>query len=103
MTAALLLAALLAIEAPSPRFFTPDLTCRVRDRHGRVVRSKARRDLFRRLTGYPKGRPGYVVDHIVPLAPHCGGCDVPSNQQWLTVAEWKAKTAWERKTCGRTR
>jgi hypothetical protein len=26
-----------------------------------------------RQTGYPKGRKGYVVDHIVPL--ECGGTD----------------------------
>ncbi len=23
---------------------------------------------FKRMTGYPQGRPGYEVDHIVPLA-----------------------------------
>jgi len=28
---------------------------------------------FWRMTGYPRGRPGYVVDHIIPLA--CGGAD----------------------------
>jgi hypothetical protein len=27
-----------------------------------------------------RGRPGYVVDHIRPLA--CGGLDVPSNTLW---------------------
>lgn len=41
--------------------------------------------------------PGYVVDHIIPLA--CGGEDKPSNMQWQTVAEGKAKDKWERKGC----
>ena len=91
MIAALLLASAVTLS-------TPDLTCRVRDRQtGQLVRSRSRRDLFRRLTGYPKGRPGYVVDHTVPL--HCGSCDVPSAMAWLTVEEWRAKSLWERKPC----
>jgi len=47
-------------------------------------------------TGYPKGRMGYVVDHIVPL--ECGGADTPSNMQWQTVPEAKLKDRGER-TC----
>lgn len=76
---------------------TPDLTCRIRDKQGHLVRSRSRRDLFRRMTGYPNGRPGYAADHVVPLA--CGGCDVPSNIQWLTIEQWRAKSLWERKPC----
>ena len=38
-----------------------------------------------------------MVDHIIPLA--CGGADGPSNMQWQTVAESKAKDKWERKGC----
>lgn len=37
--------------------------------------------------------PGYVVDHIKPLA--CGGADRPSNMQWQTIAAGKAKDKWE--------
>jgi hypothetical protein len=44
-------------------------------------------------TGYPHGRKGYVVDHIVPLKR--GGCDCPANMQWQTKAEAKAKDKWE--------
>jgi len=33
--------------------------------------------------------PGYVRDHIVPLA--CGGADAVSNMQWQTTEEAKAK------------
>jgi hypothetical protein len=38
-----------------------------------------------------------VVDHIVPLA--CVGADIPSNMQWQTVAQAKAKDRIERKGC----
>ena len=60
-----------------------------RDSHGRIARSeKAKRD-FMKQSGYSHGRPGYVVDHIVPLKK--GGCDCPSNMQWQTIAAAKAK------------
>jgi hypothetical protein len=69
---------------------------------GRIPRSAAAKHAFEVQTGYPHGRPGYVVDHIVPLA--CGGADAPSNMQWQTVAEGKAKDKVERIGCGlRTR
>jgi hypothetical protein len=48
-------------------------------------------------TGYPHGRPGYVIDHVVPLA--CGGADAPSNMQWQTTAAAAAKDKVERKGC----
>ena len=40
---------------------------------------------------------GYVIDHIKPLA--CGGADAPSNMQWQSEADGKAKDKWERKGC----
>jgi hypothetical protein len=50
-------------------------------------------------TNEPTGPcPGYVVDHIKALA--CGGSDDPSNMQWQTVEEGKAKDQWERKEPG---
>jgi len=54
-----------------------------------------------RRTGYPHGRPGYVVDHIVPLC--AGGADAPSNMQWQTVEEGKVKDRQERAMCARRR
>ena len=50
-----------------------------------------------RQTGHPHGWPGHVVDHKVPLA--CGGADAPSNMQWQTTGEAKAKDKVERQGC----
>jgi hypothetical protein len=52
----------------------------------------------------PTGRttglcPGYIKDHIVPLA--CGGPDAVSNLQWQTIGDGKAKERWERRACQR--
>ena len=69
----------------------------------RVARSAAAKRAFRRqhpcpATGLLKGPcPGYVIDHVRPLA--CGGPDAPRNMQWQTTAEAKAKDAIERKGC----
>lgn len=66
-------------------------------------RDHSQRAAFMRMNPCPatgKGRgacPGYVVDHINPLA--CGGADAPSNMQWQSVAEGKSKDKWERKRC----
>ena len=64
-----------------------------RDTKGRIVRSAAAKERFMRMTGYPHGRPGYVVDHIIALKR--GGADDSSNMQWQTIAEGKAKDKWE--------
>ena len=58
--------------------------------------AKAKYD-FERGTGHPRGWPGHVVDHVVPLA--CGGADAPSNMQWQSVEEGKAKDRVERRGC----
>ena len=59
--------------------------------HSSPVRSEAAKRSFEAQTGYPKGRPGYVVDHIVPL--ECGGADTPANMQWQTVVVAKDRTS----------
>lgn len=72
-----------------------------RDSHGRIKRSAEAKDAFKRQhpcpsTGKRSGAcPGYVIDHIRPLAN--GGADDPSNMQWQTKADAKAKDKWERK------
>jgi hypothetical protein len=65
------------------------------------TRSEAAKHEFMKQTGFPHGRSGYVIDHIVPLA--CGGADAPSNMQWQTVAEGKAKDHVERRGCSQNR
>jgi hypothetical protein len=73
--------------------------------HGTYRRSRAARAAFERshpcpATGRTSGAcPGYVVDHVQPLA--CGGADAPSNMQWQTTADAKAKDQWERAGCAR--
>jgi hypothetical protein len=74
-----------------------------RDENGRIKRSESAKHEFMLLrpgpsTGRTSGScPGYVIDHIRPLA--CGGADDPSNMQWQTKEAAKAKDGWERKGC----
>lgn len=69
-----------------------------------TVRSPAQVRAFKKThvcpsSGVASTKPckGYVVDHIIPLA--CGGPDLPSNMQYQTIAEGKAKDKWELKGC----
>ena len=63
----------------------------------KIKRSEEARHEFMKQTGFPHGHPGYVIDHIKPLA--CGGMDATSNMQWQTVAEAKARDEVERVGC----
>jgi len=71
-----------------------------RDSQGRIKRSESARNAFMHdhpcpSTGQNSGScPGYVIDHIDPL--ECGGADAPSNMQWQTIADAKAKDKTER-------
>lgn len=66
----------------------------------KVRRSTAARNAFRRshpcpATGDTTGPcKGCVVDHVIAL--RCGGRDDPSNMQWQTTADAKAKDRIER-------
>ncbi len=74
-----------------------------RDSHGRIKRSEAVKDSFKRLhpcpsTGKTSGAcPGYVIDHIVPLC--ASGPDAAYNMQWQTREQSKEKDRWERTQC----
>ena len=65
-----------------------------RDSHGRIARSSEAKHEFEKQSGHPHGWPGHVVDHITPLSR--GGADSPSNMQWQTKEEAKAKDKVER-------
>src|SRR3954467_1716482 len=75
-----------------------------RDANGRIHRSSAARNDFRRenpcpSTGHTRGScPGFVIDHVKPL--FCGGADSPRNMQWQTLTDARKKDRWERRTCG---
>lgn len=73
MIAALICAALLAVS-PTPRSSTA-----------------ARR--FMRETGYPHGRPGWIVDHVIPLAR--GGKDSSDNMIWQRAEDARCKDRFE--------
>ena len=64
-------------------------------------RSEAQVDRFKRMTGFPHGRPGYVVDHICALAQ--GGIDDPINMQWQSYADSKVKDKVENTAIGKAR
>lgn len=64
-----------------------------RDHSGHIQRSYKVKRQFMWQTGYPHGRKGYVIDHIVPLKR--GGADSTSNMQWQTREEARAKDKWE--------
>lgn len=71
--------------------------------YGRQERSQIAKNEFKAQHPCPSnGRnhgpcPGYVIDHITPLA--CSGDDAPNNMQWQSVTEGKIKDKWERKDC----
>lgn len=85
--ATLLLSAMLLLAQSQPRHHRSE-----------VARRNFKRENPCPSTGESKGPcPGYVIDHITPLA--CGGEDAPDNMQWQSLEDAKAKDKWERKDC----
>ncbi len=76
-----------------------------RNPNGRIHRDSTARYAFRSenpcpVTGDTRGAcPGYVIDHVRPLA--CGGADEPSNMQWQSRIAAREKDRWERQACGK--
>jgi len=52
---------------------------------------------FRKQTGYPNGRPGWVIDHLVPMC--AGGPDDVANLQWQDRTASYRKDVFERALC----
>ena len=104
------LAVILLLLSSSSYSSTHGKSCSTRDSHssfshrhsshGKIKRSRTARAAFMRQhpcpsTGKTHGHcPGYIVDHVCAL--ECGGADNPSNMQWQTVADAKAKDKTER-------
>jgi hypothetical protein len=71
--------------------------------HHRIPRSPAAKHAFVRAHPCPStwrtlgACPGYIIDHVKPLA--CGGADAPGNMQWQKVYAAKQKDKWERRGC----
>lgn len=93
----LLLVALLLLSAPALARHRAEGVAR--DKHGKIARSHTATDAFKRehpcpANGNSRGAcPGYVIDHVKALKR--GGADDPSNMQWQTKEEAKAKDKWE--------
>jgi hypothetical protein len=62
-----------------------------------ILRSQSARREFMQATGYPNGRNGWTISHVIPLA--CGGGDDPSNMQWQTETEANLKARLDRLDC----
>jgi hypothetical protein len=64
-----------------------------------MCRSRKVKHAFDVSQGYPKGRKGYVVDHVCALAN--GGLDKIENMQYQTVEASRAKDRVENTPIGR--
>jgi hypothetical protein len=60
-------------------------------------RSQAVLKEFKLRTGFPHGRPGWVIDHKIPRC--AGGPDVVANLIWQRQAESYRKDVFERALC----
>lgn len=54
-----------------------------------IKTGSAAKSEFMKKSGFPMGRPGYILDYIVPLDK--GGCDCVPNMQWITIEAAKAQ------------
>ena len=71
--------------------YEADPTCEYvtgKDVFGRIIRTKSHCREFEKLTGFPKGRDGFIV--IYKKALECGGENASTNMQWVPVESAKA-------------
>lgn len=62
-----------------------------------TIRNPAVVEEFKRLSGYPHGRKGFVADHSIPLC--AGGPDTVDNMKWQEVHLSYRKDVFERELC----
>lgn len=62
-----------------------------------VHRSRPLLESFKVVSGYPNGRLGYVIDHVIPLC--AGGVDALTNLQWQEKQASYRKDVYERALC----
>ena len=56
---------------------------------GKIFQASSEKAKFKKQSGFPHGRRGYVIDYIVP--PKHGGAVKAYNMQWLPKSESKMK------------
>ena len=71
-----------------------------RDANRAIERSAAARRAFMEATGFPNGRLGWLIEHIIPIA--CGGADDATNMQWRTKTEAALRNGTQRAPCPST-
>lgn len=74
------------------KFKNTDFEKEIVDKDGRVVQSTDARRRFMEQSGYPQGRIGYVICHIVPV--YNGGLDAVENMTWRPINEAFAQEPW---------
>ena len=68
---------------------------------GQSCRSQAIAHKFEVAQGYPKGRPGWIIDHVCAL--EVNGIDAPSNMQYQTYLDSVAKDKIESTPVGKAK
>ena len=79
--------------------FAAIVAMNVPDAEATTCRSTAVKRLFDKQNGFPKGRRGYIVDHICALAQ--GGLDAPINMQYQTTLDSVTKDKIENTGLGK--
>ena len=63
---------------------------------GRCLSSADARMRFMAKTGFPSGRPGYVIEFLTPIRE--GGSVAPENMTWEKIADARAAERWDEAT-----
>lgn len=66
---------------------------------GQEARNREQVNLFHIQTGFPHGRHGYVVDHIIPFCYGGSSLDSTWNYQWQRLDSSYTKNKYEVELC----